>query len=71
MTKHEPIRVTRCPVCGDDMPKGGRVRLVFGWEFRTKGERYDRKTTGRFVCRECGEKMARIAGIGIPEEAVA
>lgn len=60
MTKKMPARVTICPLCGGQMRKGGRVRVTLGFEY-PKAEYFGMRSSSRFVCSSCGERIEAIA----------
>ena len=55
-----PIKV--CPMCGDSMQVGERVKLLLQYE--RDGNVF---TLSRILCHSCGNKLANDYGIAIPD----
>ena len=51
----------KCPVCGEPMQKGKRVKLTLGWENDIKDSI---KCT--IICRDCATKISKIVKVGKP-----
>lgn len=55
----------KCPVCGEPMQKGKRVKLNIGWENDINDISIQRiKST--IICRECATKISRIVKVRKP-----